>query len=87
MIRVRCRSEDRWFKDGVDHYSPPRVTGEVEIRSVDERSLTLTVELADGMSFAIQISPDSADDVAGALRTVAERVRRQISEQRAAKKP
>lgn len=82
MISVKCEHV----------YSNPLMglqvikTGDVDVKAYED-CLFLEVRVGDGQIATIQLSPDSADDVAGALRIIADRVRRQVAEQAVARKP
>lgn len=81
MIIVKCRTD---YRNPV--MGPQRLeTGEVEVKAYDH-CLIVYVQSGDGHTASIQLSPDSADEVAGALRTVSDLVRRQVVAEAASKK-
>jgi hypothetical protein len=78
MIIVKCRT---------DYRNPVMLleTGEVEVKAYDH-CLIVQIMSGDGQFTSIQLSPDSADEVAGAIRTVSDLVRRQVAAEAASKK-
>jgi hypothetical protein len=81
LIIVKCRTDYQNPLMGPEL----RVTGEVEVAAYDH-CLMLYVRSGDGQFASIQLSSDSADEVAGVLRTVSDLVRRQVAAEAASKK-